>query len=164
MTIINVSDTASNTPTTSASSTTSNTRQSTSQTGQTTSSQSQSGSTQSSATSATSTTSVPNADPPGGVSMITPAASDASSTYYKIGTTVAISWSYTSVQVTPSAVAIQAYCAMNKYAHIILVLTRYYYPVAQNLSFDTTRVEWDTEAYEANATQPLLTYLPLKSD
>jgi hypothetical protein len=45
---------------------------------------------------------------------------------------------------------------------LLILLIRFYYPVAQNLSFDTTHVEWDTEAYEANATQPLLTYLPLE--
>lgn len=47
--------------------------------------------------------------------MLTPAASDASSTYYKIGTTVTFSWSYTSVQVIPTAVNVEAYCATNKY-------------------------------------------------
>ena len=54
-------------------------------------------------------------DPPGGVTMISPAARDSSSTYFKIGTTVTFSWSYTSVQVTPTAVDVEAYCAINKY-------------------------------------------------
>ena len=47
--------------------------------------------------------------------MLTPAATDASSTYYKIGGTVTLSWSYTSVQVTPSSIVVQAYCPTNKY-------------------------------------------------
>ena len=50
--------------------------------------------------------------------MITPAATDASSTYYKIGATVTLSWNYTSVLVTPTAVVIQAYCNTNKYSPI----------------------------------------------
>jgi hypothetical protein len=65
--------------------------------------------------SAYSSVSVNPVDPPGGVTMLTPAASDASSTYYKIGTTVTFSWSYTSVQVIPTAVNVEAYCAVNKY-------------------------------------------------
>jgi hypothetical protein len=63
-----------------------------------------------------SSVSVNPVDPPGGVTMLTPAASDASSTYYKIGTTVTFSWSYTSVQVRPTAVNVEAYCAVNKYS------------------------------------------------
>jgi len=50
--------------------------------------------------------------------MITPAATDASSTYYKIGATVTLSWNYTSVLVTPTAVVVQAYCNTNKYSPI----------------------------------------------
>jgi len=53
--------------------------------------------------------------------MLTPAATDASSTYYKIGATVTLSWSYTSVQVTPSSIVVQAYCPTNKYPHTRLV-------------------------------------------
>jgi len=63
----------------------------------------------------TSSISVNPVDPPGGVTMITPAASDASSTYFKIGATVTFSWNYTSVQVQPTAVNVQAYCPTNKY-------------------------------------------------
>lgn len=40
-----------------------------------------------------------------------------------------------------------------------LINFRFYYPIASNLSFDDSHVVWDTEAYDANATQPLLTYL-----
>lgn len=68
----------------------------------------------SNAASAASSVSVNPVDPPGGVTMLTPAASDASSTFYKIGTTVTFSWSYTSVQVIPTAVNVEAYCAINK--------------------------------------------------
>ena len=46
--------------------------------------------------------------------MLTPAASDVSSTFYKIGSTITFSWSYTSVQVKPTAVKVEAYCATNK--------------------------------------------------
>jgi len=79
--------------------------------------------------------------------MITPAPTDQSSTYYKIGATVTLSWNYTSVQVDPTAIAVEAYCATNKF----------YYPIASNLTMNETHILWDTEAYEANATQPLLT-------
>ena len=67
------------------------------------------------ASSAPSSVSVNPVDPPGGVTMLTPAATDASSTFYKIGSTVMFSWSYTSVQVRPTAVNVEAYCAANKY-------------------------------------------------
>jgi hypothetical protein len=53
--------------------------------------------------------------------MISPAATAQSSTYYKIGSTVTFSWEYTSVQVTPTAIAVQAYCATNKYLSQITV-------------------------------------------
>ena len=66
--------------------------------------------------SAFSSVSVNPVDPPGGVTMLTPAASDASSTFFKIGSTVTFSWSYTSVQVRPTAVNVEAYCAINKYS------------------------------------------------
>ena len=36
-------------------------------------------------------------------------------------------------------------------------MCRFYYPVATNLPFSDTLVEWDTGAYDANATIPLLT-------
>ena len=65
--------------------------------------------------SAFSSVSVNPVDPPGGVTMLTPAASDASSTFFKVGSTVTFSWSYTSVQVIPTAVNVEAYCAVNKY-------------------------------------------------
>ena len=35
--------------------------------------------------------------------------------------------------------------------------------MANDLSFDTTLITWDTGAYDANATTPLLTYHPLLS-
>ena len=35
---------------------------------------------------------------------------------------------------------------------------RYYYPVASGISYSDTNIHWDTGAYDANATQPLLTY------
>ena len=39
-----------------------------------------------------------------------------------------------------------------------MILCRFYYPVATNLPYSDTLVEWDTGAYDANATIPLLTY------
>jgi hypothetical protein len=91
--------------------------------------------------------------------MITPAASEASSVYFKIGSTVTFSWNYTSVQATPTGVNIEAYCATNKYiVSPTSANKRFYYPIASNLSFDETLLEWDTGAYDANATIPLLTY------
>ena len=100
--------------------------------------------------------------------MLTPALSQQSSIYYRIGGTVSFSWSYTSVQVTPTAVAIEAYCPTNKYTPSCKrslyffpsrssTNARFYYPVADNLSFNETSFVWDTEAYDANATQPLIT-------
>ena len=74
------------------------------------------------APSAFSSVSVNPVDPPGGITMLTPAASDASSIFYKIGTTVTFSWSYTSVQVRPTAVNVEAYCAINKYPSSQVVL------------------------------------------
>jgi hypothetical protein len=91
--------------------------------------------------------------------MITPAPTDQSSTFYKIGGTVTFSWNYTSVQVNPTAIAVEAYCAMNKYSPLPDgTNSRFYYPIAANLSMNSTHVLWDTEAYQANATQPLITY------
>ena len=113
------------------------------------------------APSAFSSVSVNPVDPPGGITMLTPAASDASSIFYKIGTTVTFSWSYTSVQVRPTAVNVEAYCAINKYPSSRVDGCRFYYPVAENISFDETHVSWDTAAYDANATQPLLTFASL---
>lgn len=79
--------------------------------------------------------------------MITPAA-EAPSTYYKINNYVTFAWNYTSLLVTPSAVDVYATCTLNSAT----------YPISTNMSVaESAAVTWDTGAYQANATVPLLT-------
>lgn len=86
------------------------------------------------------------ADAAGGISMITPAST--STTYYKIGQTITFVWNYTSLSVSPTAVDVVASCSLNSVT----------YTVTQNMSMEATGTAiWDTGAYQANATIPLLT-------
>lgn len=79
--------------------------------------------------------------------MVTPAAIAAAS-YYKIGDYVTFAWNYTSLSVTPSAIDILASCSLNQQT----------YTLALNQSVQQTgAVTWDTGAYQASATVPLLT-------
>lgn len=82
----------------------------------------------------------------GGVQMITPGVFDGS-TYVKIGDYATFKWNYTSVQVTPTAVDVVAYCSRNDH----------YYTIEGNMSVEETGVvTWDTSKH-ASETVPLLT-------
>ncbi|EME76881.1 uncharacterized protein MYCFIDRAFT_212741 [Pseudocercospora fijiensis CIRAD86] len=84
--------------------------------------------------------------PAGGVSMITPNAQ--STSYYKIKDYITFAWNYTSLSVTPSRVDILASCSKNQET----------YTIALNQSVQATQsVIWDTGAFQASATVPLLT-------
>ncbi|KAF4545079.1 uncharacterized protein LTHEOB_5490 [Lasiodiplodia theobromae] len=84
--------------------------------------------------------------PAGGISMITPAATDTSQ-YYKIGDWLSFAWNYTSLSATPSAINVLASCSLNSET----------YTLAQNLSVATTNmVYWDTGDYEKTATKSLV--------
>lgn len=84
--------------------------------------------------------------PAGGISMITPNALTPS--YIKVGNTATFAWNYTSLSVTPAAIDILATCTLNQHT----------YTIALNQSVEETQtVLWDTGAYQADATVPLLT-------
>lgn len=84
--------------------------------------------------------------PAGGVSMISPNA--LTSSYFKINNYVTFAWNYTSLSVTPSAIDVLASCSLNQAT----------YTIAMNQSVQATQtIVWDTGAYQANATVPLLT-------
>ncbi|KAF2263765.1 hypothetical protein CC78DRAFT_266744 [Lojkania enalia] len=85
--------------------------------------------------------------PAGGISMVTPAAI-AGPQYYKVGDWVTFAWNYTSLSVTPSAIDILATCTANQAT----------YTLAVNQSTEETgKILWDTGAYQATASVPLLT-------
>jgi len=68
--------------------------------------------------------------------------------YYKIGDWVTFAWNYTSLSVTPTAIDILATCTANQGT----------YTLAVNQTTDETgKVLWDTGAYQATGTLPLLT-------
>lgn len=95
----------------------------------------------------TKTTSIDPRLPPGGVEMLTPAPI-AGSQYFKIGDYVTFAWNYTSLSVTPSYIDVMASCSVNNQL----------YTIALNQSVEPTgAVTWDTGAYQASATIPLLT-------
>lgn len=84
--------------------------------------------------------------PAGGVSMITPNA--LTTKYYKIQDYITFAWNYTSLSVTPSAIDIMASCSKNQET----------YTLAMNVSVQETQsFTWDTGAFQASATVPLLT-------
>lgn len=80
--------------------------------------------------------------------MVTPSAL-AASAYYKIDNYVTFAWNYTSVSILPSAVDILASCSANSNTYTIAL--------NQSVSGPTGAVTWDTGAYQASATVPLLT-------
>ncbi|KAI9683093.1 MAG: hypothetical protein M1829_005884 [Trizodia sp. TS-e1964] len=85
--------------------------------------------------------------PAGGVQLVTPGPF-AGPQYYKIKDNVSFVWNYTSLLAAPSAVDIVAKCQENNQV----------YTIATNQSVgDTGSVIWDTGAYQASATVPLLT-------
>ncbi|KAF2724540.1 hypothetical protein K431DRAFT_281970 [Polychaeton citri CBS 116435] len=94
-----------------------------------------------------SSTSIDPRSPAGGISMVTPNVI-AGAQYYKIKDWVTFAWNYTSLIVTPSYIDILASCSANQAT----------YTIALNQSVQETQtVLWDTEAYQANASIPLLT-------
>ncbi|KZF22724.1 hypothetical protein L228DRAFT_268109 [Xylona heveae TC161] len=90
----------------------------------------------SSKASKTSSISIDPRVPPGGVSMITPAAS-VGNQYYKIGYNATFAWNYTSLSVTPKAINVLAACSENSNT----------YTLSLNQSVGTTnKITWDTGA------------------
>ncbi|CAK7275150.1 hypothetical protein SEPCBS119000_006548 [Sporothrix epigloea] len=89
-----------------------------------------------------------DADPIGGVVMLTPAAT-ADMQLYKIGDYVTWGWNYTNLQATPTAIDILATCS---FASRTFTLT-------QNMTFDKQgSYTWDTGAYQSShISSPLLT-------
>lgn len=85
--------------------------------------------------------------PAGGVSMITPNA--LTSSYFKINNYITFAWNYTSLSVTPSAIDVLASCSLNQETYTIAL--------NQSVSGPTQKIIWDTGAYQASATIPLLT-------
>ncbi|RDW89633.1 hypothetical protein BP6252_01665 [Coleophoma cylindrospora] len=85
--------------------------------------------------------------PAGGISMMTPAATETS--YYKIGEYITFGWNYTSLSATPTAINIMATCTENSQLYTI--------SMNQTVS-GTGSVVWDTGKYQSTAVQnPLLT-------
>lgn len=87
--------------------------------------------------------------PPGGVSMITPAAIDGSQ-YFRVGQYVTFAWNYTSLSNTPSAIDVLASCSLNSAT----------YTIAANMSVEATQtLVWDTGASETISNPfPVATY------
>ncbi|OJD40282.1 uncharacterized protein BKCO1_1000639 [Diplodia corticola] len=84
--------------------------------------------------------------PSGGISMITPAATDTSQ-YYKIGEWLSFAWNYTSLSATPSAINVLASCSLNSQT----------YTLASNMSVhETNMVYWDTGEFQKTATKSLV--------
>ncbi|CUS10889.1 unnamed protein product [Tuber aestivum] len=86
---------------------------------------------------------------PGGVVMQTPALTDGYQ-IYKIGQPVTFKWNYTSIQASPTAINVEAFCTDGAT----------YFNIAANVSADTTEVVWDTGDYQQTATAklPVATY------
>ncbi|KAK4547762.1 hypothetical protein LTR36_000720 [Oleoguttula mirabilis] len=104
-------------------------------------------------TSKSSTTTFAATAADGGISLITPDVLSGSQ-YYKIGTAaskeyVTFAWNYTSLSVTPSAVDILASCSLNSATYTIAM--------NQSITGSTQAFTWDTGAYQATASVPLLT-------
>ncbi|KAL2129495.1 hypothetical protein VTI74DRAFT_7682 [Chaetomium olivicolor] len=87
-------------------------------------------------------------DPPGGIVMVTPAAT-AGYQLYKIGDFVTWGWNYTNVQGTPTAIDLYVKCSKVPSP----------WTVTQNMSFaDPGSYTWDTKAFQsAHVVNPLLT-------
>lgn len=78
--------------------------------------------------------------PPGGVQMKNPSVFDGYQ-LYKIGDKVTFAWNYTSLQVTPTALNIEAFCTLGARR----------FDIASNVSADTTEVVWDTGKFQQTA-------------
>jgi hypothetical protein len=68
-------------------------------------------------------------------------------TYYKAGDFITWAWNYTSIQGTPTAIDLWAYCSAAKAT----------YTLTSNMTFDEKggKFTWDTNQYKASATQLL---------
>ncbi|KAA8902299.1 hypothetical protein TRICI_005901 [Trichomonascus ciferrii] len=84
-------------------------------------------------------------DPPGGISLITPAST--ASTYIKIGDHATFSWKYTSLKVTPKHLDVVAVCSQN--SQTVTITTKH--PAKD------TELVWDTSKAEKNSSINLLT-------
>ncbi len=71
----------------------------------------------------------------GGIKLNTPATT--STTYVKIGSNATWRWTYTSLDTTPSAINIEAYCSGNSH----------YYTIATSVPAHKTKLIWDTSSY-----------------
>ena len=84
--------------------------------------------------------------PPGGVQMLTPDTT-AATTYYKVGDYVTFGWNYTSLSVKPSKIDVYVTCTANSAT----------YTIANNASYQPTgHAVWNTSA-DATGKAPLLT-------
>lgn len=84
-------------------------------------------------------------DPPGGISLVTPAST--ASTYIKIGDHATFSWKYTSLKVTPKHLDVVAICSQN--SQTVTITTKH--PAKD------TELVWDTSKAEKNSSINLLT-------
>ncbi|KAK5191579.1 hypothetical protein LTR99_003593 [Exophiala xenobiotica] len=95
-------------------------------------------------TTATKTTAIDPRLPPGGISLITPAATDGIQ-FYRVGENVTFQWNYTSLSVTPSAIDVLASCSLNQAT----------YTISANMSVDPTgAITWDTGNFPEAITSP----------
>ncbi|MCJ1331669.1 hypothetical protein MMC10_008360 [Thelotrema lepadinum] len=89
----------------------------------------------SSSTGLAAATSIPPNAPPGGISLISPAA--LTTTYFKIGANITLAWNYTSLLAPPSAIDVYVTNSVSTYT------------LTQNASVAATpTVFWDTKQYE----------------
>ncbi|KIW58974.1 hypothetical protein PV05_03462 [Exophiala xenobiotica] len=95
-------------------------------------------------TTATKTTAIDPRLPPGGISLITPAATDGIQ-FYRVGENVTFQWNYTSLSVTPSAIDVLASCSLNQAT----------YTISANMSVEPTgAITWDTGNFPEAITSP----------
>lgn len=83
--------------------------------------------------------------------MVTPGPFDPS-TYVKIGANATFAWNYTSLEITPTAVDVVAYCSKNDH----------YYTIASNQSVqETGSAVWDTNPYKTASVRLLVEHYTL---
>lgn len=87
-------------------------------------------------------------DPPGGVSMIAPATTAQATPLFKIGDDVTLSWNYTSLQGTPTAIDVYVSCTTTGF--------RETWTLTANMSFQTdVSFVWRTEEQANDVEAPL---------
>lgn len=88
-------------------------------------------------------------DPPGGVSMIAPATTLQATPLFKIGDHVSLSWNYTSLQGTPTAIDVLVSCSTTGF--------RGTWTLTSNMTFATdVAFVWDTEEQANDVESPLM--------